>query len=77
MRLSVHRDDPGYHPAAFGAVVVVNGRTADCCHTADEEMGLAWCHARDAEGKFFLHPRTGEIAGVIMFGDVKIKVRRS
>jgi hypothetical protein len=51
VRLSVFEYDPGYpgyHPIAE---VFVDGKPAPHCVTADEELGVAICHALDSGGE--------------------------
>jgi hypothetical protein len=68
MRLSVIKEDPGYHPLAVRCEVTLNGmKPIHPCHTADEEAGKLYCYgpydaARD------------ELTTLELTGEVKITV---
>lgn len=71
MRLSVDRDDLGYHPACYNIVecVRMNGLLVERCITADEEKGLVCYYPeplrRDPEDPEQAYRRT-------IYGDVEI-----
>ncbi len=72
MRISVRKDDPGYHPQAVGCRVVLNGKEIERCFTADEEAGEAFCYATDANGDCILNQARDGVVEIIYKGKVEI-----
>lgn len=70
MRISVRKDDPGYHQFAYRCKVHLNGEPIEGCFTADEEAGEAHIHKRDKEGKYIIVG--GRVAEEIIKGEVSI-----
>ena len=71
MRKSVIKGDPGYDLEAFNYQVYLDGVAVDDCHTADEEKGVCYCHARDENNNFIIEGDT--IKTIERHGIVKIE----
>jgi len=61
MRYSCIKDDPGYKNFMMSIVnkhpiitVYCDGHEVKHCHTADDELGIAWCRKYDDDGKVAL-----------------------
>ena len=52
MRMSVNKDDPGYHPLAMMCHILFNGKELKNCHTADEGKGIVYVYLLDSYGYF-------------------------
>ena len=74
MRLSVRRNDPGYHPEAFGAEVYLDGQIIDDCITADEEKGEVFILKRNTLGEYIINAEGANIAEERKTGKVQIIV---
>jgi hypothetical protein len=61
MRISVKKDDPGYHPLAHKCQPYLNGEKLRHCFTADEEKGEVFVYMLDENGKHFLNKDKTEI----------------
>ena len=74
MRISVHRDDPGYFRDTSKTIILVNGLdVAKRCYTADEEEGKAYCFKHDEKGKVYIDPdNPNQAAQEILEGKVEI-----
>lgn len=72
MRLSVRKNDPGYSRHSYRAKVFVDGKQIHNCFTADEEIGEAFCHAVDSDGKVFLAEDGISLATIVLKGKVQI-----
>lgn len=62
MRTSVKKNDPGYVNFIPGTIVLVDGKEAEHCHTADSDLGLAYCYEKGPDGKPFIDPDNPEQA---------------
>jgi len=72
VRLSIFKDDPGwpgYYPIAD---VFVDGVPQPHCVTADEELGLAICHALDSDGEIMLTDDGEDVLLMERHGKVEI-----
>ena len=75
MRLSVLKDDPGYHPhAAGGALVFLNDAQVKRCFSADEERGVVVCADLDDAGRVRLNDRRTEVLKKTLHGRVRIEL---
>ena len=74
MRISVRKDDPGFHPKAMQCTIFVDGvDVTNRCYTADEEQGKAWCFKHNKENRPFLDPDTpNKVAAEVLTGKVVI-----
>lgn len=75
MRISVRRDDPGYHPMAIngGFQILLDGEdVTNICHTADEEEGRVYGYALNKDGDKYIDPDTGFAAEHVMLGEVEV-----
>ena len=75
MRISVKRNDPGFHPrAAFcGFQIRLDGRdVTSICHTADEEEGRVYGYCVNEEGQKYVDPLTDLPAEQVLYGRVEI-----
>lgn len=75
MRVSVRKNDPGYHPMAsqFGFKILLNGEDMTCrCHTADEEEGRLYCYDVNDNGHMYIDQLTQLPAEVTLYGKVEI-----
>ncbi len=72
MRISVRKEDPGYHTRPFDYYVLVNGVRVNDCFTADEETQQAFCFVRDAKGDFVLNKSKTKVVEKILTGKVEI-----
>jgi len=74
MRLSVKKDDPGYHEKArWEHQPYLDGKKVDHCFTADEEMGCVWCHKVGEDGKILVDRVKGEILTEKKCGRVELR----
>ncbi len=77
-RISVRPNDSGYDVRATQGYVKVYVNEIDvtnCCYTADEEEGKAWCYLRNEVGRVYVDPNDDEkIAEEILTGAVKIVI---
>lgn len=73
IRVSVFKEDPGYHPAPL-VEVYVNGKKANGCVMADEERGQALCIVlnNDGTGSRAEWPPRDQVQHWMVYGDVKI-----
>lgn len=71
MRVSTVKGDPGYTPLSAFYLVYLDGVQLKHCYTADDELGIADCYARDEDGK--LAVIGGELMRERRRGDVVIK----
>lgn len=44
MRMSSHKNDPGFKNLILGSTVTVDGLKVEQCFTVDEELGEAHCY---------------------------------
>lgn len=58
MRVSVNKDDDGFANHIHGMKVLVNGREAAFCHTADSDLGIAYCYEKGPDGRPFIDPKS-------------------
>jgi len=68
MRVSVIKNDEGFSPSAHLCEVYLNGEILHRCHTADEELGVAYCYEKDANGYYITdgdHFKTVEVRGEV------------
>lgn len=72
MRLSVNKEDPGYHPRATMAKVILNGVEINSCFTADEELGEVHCFMKGPDNKFILNASRTELLKEVKRGKVEI-----
>ena len=72
MRMSVHKNDPGYHPRAQFYDVLLNGKDLPKCITADEDRGYALVHKTDPEGNVILNESKDATVKEKVFGKVEI-----
>lgn len=72
MRSSFIKGDPGYPNRCLG-VVTVCGMEVNHCHTADEELGLAWCYLKKLGSKY---REGGRLADVCLRGKVVVIAKR-
>lgn len=70
MRISIRKDDPGYHQFAYRCKVHLNGKPVEGCFTADEETGEAYIYKKDKDGKHIIIG--GHIAEEIIKGGVSV-----
>jgi len=77
VRLSVRKNDPGYHSRAWGVVVYLNGQKISNCVTADEEKGEVFLLKKDSDGAYMknragddvkIERKTGEVRIVVPVG---------
>ena len=77
-RYSIRENDPGHLNFArhgyggFKSITVDGLEIKDRCITADEEMGEALCHVRNADGVFFLNNAGDDTAQETLMGDVVV-----
>jgi len=76
MRLSVKREDPGYHVKAHRYRAFLNGVRVDRCFTADEEMGTLWRYKTDQNGKILLREDYTEVLTEQLFGQVELRLHK-
>lgn len=69
MRISVQENDSGYSPHAHRCSVYLDGKRVEKCFTADEELGVCYCHDIEA-----FVPGTDEIPVKELRGEVEIKL---
>jgi len=74
MRLSAHKNDPGYSRIARKAKAFLNGEMVDGCFTADEEMGKVWRYIKTRKGKCVLNPQKNGILTKCLSGQVEIRI---
>ena len=74
MRLSVKKEDPGYHRTAHRYRAFLNGAKVDHCFTADEEMGILWRYKTDQNGKVLLDETKTELLIDQLFGQVELRL---
>lgn len=56
-RLSINPADPGYRPELIkGAEIYCDGEKVLRCHTADAELGVAWCYVAGDNGRILHDP---------------------
>ena len=73
MRMSVHKDDQGYHKRAqWGYQPYLDGVKVDHCFTADEDSGYLLRHKTGKNGVVVDRVRD-EIASEQLFGRVEIR----
>ena len=72
MRMSVHKNDPGYHPRAHFYSVLLDGKDLPMCITADEDRGYAVVHKIDSEGNAFLNETKDATVKEKVFGKIEI-----
>ncbi|HEA67038.1 MAG TPA: hypothetical protein ENI07_09500 [Desulfobacterales bacterium] len=78
MRISCHKDDPGYSPLATRRCVpFLNGWPVSYCYTADEEGGYVWRYKTNSIGKTFLNAEGTGCEREQLFGVVEIKLINS
>jgi hypothetical protein len=79
MRVSVHEEDPGYrHDASYAYKVLLDGCDVTAnCYTADEEEGMVYRYAVNAEGEKFVNPNTEMPAVEVLQGEVEIIVLKN
>lgn len=73
MRMSVNKDDPGYHKKAQYYQPFLNGKKVDLCYTADEDMGYLLRHKTDNSGQVIVDWGKGETVKEQLFGHVEIR----
>ena len=71
MRKSVCEDDSGFDNRRY-KVFVDDKEVTNRCHTADEEEGVAYCYALNAEGNKYVDHKTGDVARETLHGKVRI-----
>lgn len=74
MRLSLRKNDPGYHPEAFGAEVYLDGQIVNGCFTADEEKGEVFVLKRNTLGEYTINATGDDIVKERKTGKVRIVV---
>lgn len=75
MRISIRKDDPGYHPMAYKCEAYLDGVKLRRCFTADEEKGEVYCYEEDENGKIFIDPEKPDcIKEIVLYGKVKVVV---
>ena len=72
MRMSVKKNDSGYHKRAYNFKVLLDGHDLQDCFTADEDMGYALIHKRDENGQMVLNEYKDEVVTEKVFGKVEI-----
>ena len=75
MRVSVRKDDRGYHPEAkaFAFKILLDGTDMTMhCHTADEEEGRLYRYATNDFGEKYIDPVTDRPAEEVLYGRVEI-----
>lgn len=75
MRKSVFEYDPYYDPKAYRYEVFLDGQKIDYCHTADEELGVAYCYEpvlKDCLGREVSFKYLAGVPSVTKRGDVKL-----
>ena len=80
MRKSVKKQDPGYDPQAVWYAPFLDGKEIHHCHTADEELGKAWCHDMEPKDSLGRKIDLRFLAGFptkVFIGKVEIKCRKS
>ena len=73
MRLSVHKDDPGYVPTLLPAKVFLDGVELRGVSTADEERRLVEQAAFDEDGRYQLNEARTAVRSVVRHGHVRIE----
>ena len=74
MRMSVKKDDPGYHKKAqWRYQPFLDGKKVDHCFTADEDQGYVMVHKTDDSGKIMLKEDKSGIAVKQLFGRVELR----
>lgn len=75
MRISVRKDDPGFHPLDSLCEVFLDGQRLRGCFTADEEAGEAHCYVEGDDGRPVLDPeRPGQLMETVLNGKVTLVV---
>ena len=74
MRISVLKEDPGYHKCAHLCIPYFNGEKLPDCITADEERGEVWVMKRDENGNHIINKEEDMVEIEILKGEVKIKI---
>lgn len=72
MRISIRKNDPGYHLLAHKCSPMLNGEEIRHCFTADEETGECFCYKTDDKDNIILNDSKTEIVEIVRKGDVKI-----
>jgi hypothetical protein len=72
MRISVLKDDPGFHWAAVGSKVFFEGVEIKNVYTADEEKRLVVVAKLDAQGRLML-TEDREVATETRYGHVRVE----
>lgn len=73
MRISIRKNDPGYHPELLPCHVYLDGQELFLCFTADEEEGKVYCFEKDDHGKYLMDPDNPQkLKEITLSGNVKI-----
>ena len=78
-RVSVNSDDPGYVPLeqANRYEVYCDGERLEKVHTADTELGVAWCYMTDPDGMVLLDPEDPSRPWEVQVrGKIEIRARK-
>ena len=70
------KDDPGYHPFAWKAVVYLDGEELAECLTADEERGHCIVYAKDADGQVIIDRVHDCLRVTAVYGDVRLDLEK-
>ena len=74
MRISIRKDDPGYHHLACKCKVLLDSKEAKGCFTADEENGEAHCFVIDDKGLYVMNNNQTKIKEIVLHGKVEIVI---
>ena len=70
MRLSVRKNDSGYHKRAYKFQTFLNGKKIDSCFTADDIEGFCDVHVKDSAGCCIIDGN--HLKSARLFGNVEI-----
>ena len=77
MRLSVRKNDFGYHKMAYLYQPYLDGKSISNCFTADEDRGVVWVHKTDKDGDVILNLERTCILEEQLFGNVELKLNKN
>lgn len=72
MRMSVKKNDSGYHKRAHSFKVLLDGKYLQDCFTADEDKGYVLINKRDKNGQLLLNKDKTELITEKIFGKIEI-----
>ncbi len=74
MRMSINKNDPGYHERAqWRYQPYLNGKKVKDCFTADEDEGYVLRYTRDNNGQLIVDREQGKVATERLYGKVEIR----